>query len=187
MIEPTGLTLVCIRVKAASEKLFFFTRMQGNRSFHCDVCGVCLDISLRGNHKCREGSSVNASPIRCDVTSNCALNDFQNHSTTIESKHPSTSNGASNIQNHSASIERKRPSTSSGTSNLQNARFSIKSTDHQTSRGHLRPFSRSVQTSLDRTNPSTTVPVEESRANVANIGNSSTPNGQAIGKVFKIQ
>ena len=32
-------------------------RVHGNRSFHCDMCGVCLDVNLRGNHKCREGSA----------------------------------------------------------------------------------------------------------------------------------
>ena len=36
---------------------FFLIRIHGDRSFHCDVCGVCLDVQLRGNHKCREGSA----------------------------------------------------------------------------------------------------------------------------------
>ena len=35
----------------------FVCRIHGDRSFHCDVCGVCLDVQLRGNHKCREGSA----------------------------------------------------------------------------------------------------------------------------------
>ena len=35
----------------------FWSRVHGDRSFHCDTCGVCLDVNLRGNHRCREGSA----------------------------------------------------------------------------------------------------------------------------------
>lgn len=34
--------------------LFYF-RIHGDRSFHCDVCGVCMDVQHQGNHECREG------------------------------------------------------------------------------------------------------------------------------------
>ena len=34
-----------------------FSRIHGDRSFHCDVCGVCLDVQLRDNHKCRADSA----------------------------------------------------------------------------------------------------------------------------------
>ena len=39
------------------EHISLWCRVHGNRSFHCDMCGVCLDVNLRGNHKCREGSA----------------------------------------------------------------------------------------------------------------------------------
>ena len=32
-------------------------RIHKHRSFHCDVCGVCLDVQLHDNHRCREGSA----------------------------------------------------------------------------------------------------------------------------------
>jgi hypothetical protein len=35
----------------------FYFRIHGDRSFHCDVFGVCLDVQLRGNHRCRAGSA----------------------------------------------------------------------------------------------------------------------------------
>ena len=36
--------------------LYFSCRTNGNRSFHCDVCGICMDLERLGNHICREGS-----------------------------------------------------------------------------------------------------------------------------------
>jgi hypothetical protein len=38
-------------------ELRLFSRIHGDRSFHCDICGVCLDVQLRGNHKCRPDSA----------------------------------------------------------------------------------------------------------------------------------
>ena len=37
--------------------ILFYSRIHKHRSFHCDVCGVCLDVQLRDNHKCRAGSA----------------------------------------------------------------------------------------------------------------------------------
>ena len=34
-----------------------FFRVHEDRSFHCDVCGVCLDVKLLENHICRPGSA----------------------------------------------------------------------------------------------------------------------------------
>ena len=36
---------------------FSYFRIHKHRSFHCDICGVCLDVQLRDNHKCRAGSA----------------------------------------------------------------------------------------------------------------------------------
>jgi rubrerythrin len=35
----------------------FYFRIDKDNIFHCDVCGVCLGVQLRGNHKCRAGSA----------------------------------------------------------------------------------------------------------------------------------
>ena len=32
-------------------------RIHGDRSFHCEICGVCLDVQLKNNHKCRADSA----------------------------------------------------------------------------------------------------------------------------------
>ena len=34
-----------------------YFRINGHRSYHCNICGVCLDKKLLGNHSCREGSA----------------------------------------------------------------------------------------------------------------------------------
>ena len=36
--------------------LFFLLRIHRDKSFHCDVCNVCLDKRLQGKHKCRPDS-----------------------------------------------------------------------------------------------------------------------------------
>ena len=47
----------------------FQCRIHGDRSFHCEICGVCLDVQLRGNHKCREGSAHDECCICLEVLS----------------------------------------------------------------------------------------------------------------------
>ena len=40
------------------QNLFFFVlnSIHKDKSFHCDVCNVCLDKRLEGKHKCRPDS-----------------------------------------------------------------------------------------------------------------------------------
>ena len=35
---------------------FLCSRLHQDKSFHCEVCNVCLDKGLEGNHKCRPDS-----------------------------------------------------------------------------------------------------------------------------------
>lgn len=46
----------CWNVLSLFVCLFFILRIHRDKSFHCDVCNVCLDKRLQGKHKCRPDS-----------------------------------------------------------------------------------------------------------------------------------
>ena len=52
-----GQLLLLLNIIRMIQVIIFRPRINGDRSFHCDVCGVCLDVQLRGNHKCRPDSA----------------------------------------------------------------------------------------------------------------------------------
>ena len=47
---------------------FSLVRIHKHRSFHCDVCGVCLDVQLQDNHRCRAGSAHDECCICLEVS-----------------------------------------------------------------------------------------------------------------------
>ena len=51
--------------------LIYLNRIDGDRSFHCDVCNICLDKSLEGKHKCRPDSGHDECCICLEVKSLC--------------------------------------------------------------------------------------------------------------------
>ena len=60
-------------------KLFCFfpiCRIYRDRSFHCDVCNVCLDKRLEGKHKCRPDSGHDECCICLEVTVRSRLCNF---------------------------------------------------------------------------------------------------------------
>ena len=61
-------------------------RIQQDKSFHCEICNVCLDKRLKGNHQCRPDSGHSESFICLEVSFN------QQWSHTINSATPWTMN-----------------------------------------------------------------------------------------------
>ena len=51
--------------------LIYLNRIHSDRSFHCDVCNVCLDKRLEGKHKCRPDSGHDECCICLEVKSLC--------------------------------------------------------------------------------------------------------------------
>ena len=49
--------------------LNYLNRIHSDRSFHCDVCNVCLDKRLEGKHKCRPDSGHDECCICLEVNS----------------------------------------------------------------------------------------------------------------------
>jgi len=43
-------------------------RIHKDKSFHCEVCNVCLDKRLEGKHKCRENSGHDECCICLEVS-----------------------------------------------------------------------------------------------------------------------
>ena len=48
-------------------------RIHKDKSFHCDVCNVCLDKRLEGKHKCRPDSGHDECCICLEVTDHCIV------------------------------------------------------------------------------------------------------------------
>ena len=46
------------------------SRIHRDKSFHCEVCNVCLDKRLQGNHKCRPDSGHDECCICLEVSFN---------------------------------------------------------------------------------------------------------------------
>ena len=49
---------------------FLSSRIHQDKSFHCEVCNVCLDKRLEGNHKCRPDSGHDECCICLEVSFN---------------------------------------------------------------------------------------------------------------------
>ena len=49
---------------------FLNFRIHQDKSFHCEVCNVCLDKRLEGNHKCRPDSGHDECCICLEVRFN---------------------------------------------------------------------------------------------------------------------
>ena len=47
---------------------YIITRIHKDKSFHCEVCNVCLDKRLEGNHKCRPDSGHDECCICLEVS-----------------------------------------------------------------------------------------------------------------------
>ena len=50
--------------------IFSSSRIHEDKSFHCEVCNVCLDKRLEGNHKCRPDSGHDECCICLEVRLN---------------------------------------------------------------------------------------------------------------------
>ena len=50
--------------------ILFQSRIHQDKSFHCEVCNVCLDKRLEGNHKCRPDSGHDECCICLEVSVN---------------------------------------------------------------------------------------------------------------------
>ena len=50
--------------------MFSSSRIHQDKSFHCEVCNVCLDKRLEGNHKCRPDSGHDECCICLEVSLN---------------------------------------------------------------------------------------------------------------------
>ena len=48
-------------------------RIHKDKSFHCEVCNVCLDKRLEGKHKCRENSGHDECCICLEVSGHCIV------------------------------------------------------------------------------------------------------------------
>ena len=49
---------------------YYYFRIHQDKSFHCEVCNVCLDKRLEGNHKCRPDSGHDECCICLEVRFN---------------------------------------------------------------------------------------------------------------------
>ena len=73
-VEFAGICLILYHsqtIDSIALLCYFFFRIHGDRSFHCDVCGVCLDVQLKGNHKCRPDSAHDNCGICFEVYKFC--------------------------------------------------------------------------------------------------------------------
>ena len=48
-------------------------RIHKDKSFHCEVCNVCLDIRFEGKHKCRPDSGHDECCICLEVSGHCII------------------------------------------------------------------------------------------------------------------
>ena len=68
-----GASLCILYYELTNLNLFLFflllsLRIHQDKSFHCEVCNVCLDKRLEGNHKCRPDSGHDECCICLEVS-----------------------------------------------------------------------------------------------------------------------